>query len=1006
MSSERLNCMNECKFSWLHFTDMHFGLHGAEQLWSNIREQFFSDLEIAFRLSGPWDAVIFTGDLVQAGETEQYSHLNAKVLLPLFERIAELNEAHLAAVRPAESKRKPLPLPVLLAVPGNHDLVRPAQSPPSPALRLILNTQGFREIEGELLGMASSAYRDEIVRAFANFSEWSKTARYQPDHLVRGMLPGDFSVSLKVNGLDVRIVGLNTAFLQLDSRDYMGRLEWDVRQFNAACTGDPMGNGAHWATSGDVALLLTHHGPEWLSPQSRDLVYPEINPAGRFALHMFGHMHQGEHRSLAAGAKSRNLWQGNALFSMEKLGSGADLERRHGYTCGKIEKIRESLVLRLFPRRALFDSVNGWRFSRDEHAVPLKEEDGGTHEILLRGVGPAPDSVSAVRRIASYVTPLREADRLGLWDLSAWISLDVERREVIASKVRVGIAAHAAKIDLWSGNIQVFGMAAPHEVDTATISLNFSLVPRKFRSPGVDSIEVSESDIIQTGKSYVILGQPGAGKTTTMKRLVRELRSADSRDMAVIVVRLIVVDERHSANYPLLCQIAAELGLDVTSQPGAGGSGAPLYEGMDVQRIVPDLLQRLQAIIVLDGLDEVDSTLRAAVERDVELLLANCRGCRFFLSCRSGDYVRQLGYLNAIEVCALNGDQVEYLASTWLGPKYSDFRGLLSNPALDELARRPLFLLQLVLVFSSTGYLPNRPSDVYRKMTSLMMEAWDRQKALHRPSRYSNFDAERKLEFLARLSYELTYVTKAKRFSHAQLIGIYGRIRADFGLPAEQERQVLQEIESHTGIIAESGLQDFEFSHLTIQEYLCAYHLVRLPFPKRNISLYLQQYPAPIAVATAMSSSPLQWLSGILLEPSVLKGVPNDHITSFMDRLSVESPEIFTGPGVGFCILALVFKGADDGGAGESAILDRVGRILGSSGLTRVSFLDAVCCYRLDPESKKWNNFALVLKTDKEESLTDADDGPTARGNVRRDWLLSMFPNELLIDGFSIARRR
>ena len=591
---------------------------------------------------------------------------------------------------------------------------------------------------------------------------------------------------------------------------------------------------------------------------------------------------------------------------------------------------------------------------------------------------------------------------------------------MIADKVRDGIAAHAAKIDVWSGSIQVFGMAAPHEVEKATIGLNFSLVPRKFRSPGVDSSEVSESDIIQTGKSYIILGQPGAGKTTTMKRLVRELRSADSRDTVVIVIRLIVIDERHGVSYPLLCEIAAELGLDFTSQSGPGASdkiNAPpgstmapgqrtQYEGIDVERIVPDLLQRLRPVVVLDGLDEVNSALRTAVERDIELLLANCRGCRFFLSCRSGDYVRQLGYLNAIEVCALNGDQVDFLASTWLGPKYSEFRSLLSNPAFTELAGRPLFLLQLVLVFSSSGYLPNRPSDVYRKMTSLTIEAWDRQKAYHRPSRYSDFDAERKLEFLARLSYELTYITMAKRFSHAQLVAIYGRIRVDFGLPANQERQVLQEIESHTGIIAESGAQDFEFSHLTIQEYLCAYHLVRLPFPKRHVSLYLKHYPAPIAVATAMSSSPLQWLSGVLLDPSVLKDVPSDHITSFLDRLSVENAELFTGPGVGFCILALVFKGSEEGGVGENTILDRAGRILQSSRMASVSFIDAICSYHIDQEGKRRDSFSLVLKAEKDEGLTDADDGPTPRGYIRQAWLRGMFPNELLIDGFSIARRR
>ncbi len=287
-----------------------------------------------------------------------------------------------------------------------------------------------------------------------------------------------------------------------------------------------------------------------------------------------------------------------------------------------------------------------------------------------------------------------------------------------------------------------------------------------------------------------------------------------------------------------------------------------------------------------------------------------------------------------------------------------------------------------------------------------MIEAWDRDKALHRSSRYTDFDAERKLEFLARLSYELTYVTKAKRFSHLQLVAIYGRIRVAFGLPADQERHVLQEIESHTGIIAESGAQDFEFSHLTIQEYLCAHHLVRLPFPKRYVALYMGHYPAPIAVATAMSSSPLQWLSGVLLDPSVLGGVRVENITSFLDRLALESPGLFNAPGVGFCILALVFKGSEEGGASENAILDRVERMVRSSHMVAFSLLDAICCYRIDSEARKWGSFALAMKPENSEGVTDAGDSPTPRGYVREDWLRGLFPNELLIDGFSIQRRR
>src|SRR4051794_35393647 len=82
--------MKQGKFSWLHLTDLHFGLAGLAPKWPNIRERFFEDLETAFRARGPWDAVIFTGDLVQSGESSQYELLAREVLGPLYQRIDSL----------------------------------------------------------------------------------------------------------------------------------------------------------------------------------------------------------------------------------------------------------------------------------------------------------------------------------------------------------------------------------------------------------------------------------------------------------------------------------------------------------------------------------------------------------------------------------------------------------------------------------------------------------------------------------------------------------------------------------------------------------------------------------------------------------------------------------------------------------------------------------------------------------------------------------------------------
>jgi 3',5'-cyclic AMP phosphodiesterase CpdA len=109
-------------FNWLHLTDLHWGLDGQDSLWPNARTAFFDDLEKIHERSGPWNAVLFTGDFVQQGKREEFEQLEEKVLGPLWQHLDKLGSGKAQ----------------LLAVPGNHDLTRPDAKKPAPALKWLL----------------------------------------------------------------------------------------------------------------------------------------------------------------------------------------------------------------------------------------------------------------------------------------------------------------------------------------------------------------------------------------------------------------------------------------------------------------------------------------------------------------------------------------------------------------------------------------------------------------------------------------------------------------------------------------------------------------------------------------------------------------------------------------------------------------------------------------------------------------------------------------------------
>ena len=309
--------MSNPGFNWLHLTDLHFGLSGQKELWPTVKAAFFDDLAKLSEKCGPWDAVLFTGDFVQKGSRDEYQRLDDEVLGPLWEKLAELGSGDA----------------VLQAVPGNHDLVRPAIGrTPSAAEKFLLKPELFANVADEFWSEPNGEYRAVVNNAFENFLRWREDNEFARRVFpAEGLLPGDFALSLELaEERRVGVLGLNTTFLQLAGGDYTGKLAWDLRQATTACGGDLPA----WIAEHDVCLLLTHQGPEWLDDRGRDEVYPEINPAGRFAVHLFGHMHENVVRSTSTGGgKPLRQWQGNSLFSMEPIetpSGGKQIERRDG----------------------------------------------------------------------------------------------------------------------------------------------------------------------------------------------------------------------------------------------------------------------------------------------------------------------------------------------------------------------------------------------------------------------------------------------------------------------------------------------------------------------------------------------------------------------------------------------------------------------------------------------------------------------------------------------------
>ena len=186
-------------------------------------------------------------------------------------------------------------------------------------------------------------------------------------------------------------------------------------------------------------------------------------------------------------------------------------------------------------------------------------------------------------------------------------------------------------------------------------------------------------------------------------------------------------------------------------------------------------------------------------------------------------------------------------------------------------------------------YLPLNSADAYKQIIYLLLNEWEQAKGIHRRSKYSKFLPGQKIEFLSDLSFLLTYKIQNSVFHHADFLHCYKELYRKYYLPEDEGTIVASEVESHTGIIHETYRDQYEFSHLTIQEYLCADVLARQPFSDKFYE-YLRFYPAPIAVAVTISSDSGRWLASFILNSNGKSYIGISSYEILFTRLLFEKP--------------------------------------------------------------------------------------------------------------------
>ncbi|WP_322745037.1 NACHT domain-containing protein [Leptolyngbya ectocarpi] len=323
---------------------------------------------------------------------------------------------------------------------------------------------------------------------------------------------------------------------------------------------------------------------------------------------------------------------------------------------------------------------------------------------------------------------------------------------------------------------------------------------------------------VQKYNKLMVLGKPGAGKTTFLKYLAIQCNEGEFQaDCAPVFITL--KDFADARNQPDLLTFI----LSLVSAFSAD-----------------DFLVMLQAgkvLLLLDGLDEVREEYVSQVRREIQTLADQYPENQFVVTCRiaAQDYVFQ--QFTEVEVADFDEQQIAEFANRWFRLKYpakaeSFIAKLQEEKRIQELATNPLLLTLLCLIFEEKGKFKDSRAELYKEGIELLLEKWDDSRDINRDQVYRKLSTNRKENLLSQIAF--TAFAKSEYFfkqeTLEQLISAYIQNLPDAQTDPEalliRSGKVLKSIEAQHGLFVERANYIYSFSHLTLQEYFTARDIV------------------------------------------------------------------------------------------------------------------------------------------------------------------------------------